>query len=413
MAWFTIILQAFGFTPNGPLLGSFASWAQSLIGNVAPRSLFAIFQSAAMGGYGVEILGNFSVIQCRRRSISTSNTLIHNLETTYPNSIDLKQTASIELKSETTIMLPSVKSILLAEDEATNSTLQHVKENPGSILAMGLGAGMVIAPGLVVAPAISAAGFTTEGVSAGSLAAGIQSVTEEVASNSAFAICQSYATGGFGTAVIHGFVQGTGVGVGFGSIFSKWKHNVKHCQSECLDNANGSKADGSGQEDNSGLNQDKEIKTTYLLSIFLQTRKMQLLQNMTSTAMIITGTALVVAPAIVVGPALIAAGFGVGGVAAGSAAAGIQSGIGSVVAGSAFATLQSAGAGGAGLAIVNGVAQGTGAVVAATGLATKLKLKTKFQGQGDGHSANGDQEETDGTQEGNDAEEMVSKSKKN
>ncbi|KAF5660530.1 hypothetical protein FCIRC_12125 [Fusarium circinatum] len=59
MAWFTtVILQAFGFTPNGPLLGSFASWAQSLIGNVAPRSLFAIFQSAAMGGYGVEILGN-------------------------------------------------------------------------------------------------------------------------------------------------------------------------------------------------------------------------------------------------------------------------------------------------------------------------------------------------------------------
>lgn len=34
-------------------------------------------------------------------------------------------------------------------------------------MAMGLGAGMVIAPGLVVAPAISAAGFTTEGVSAG------------------------------------------------------------------------------------------------------------------------------------------------------------------------------------------------------------------------------------------------------
>ncbi|KAF5239768.1 hypothetical protein FANTH_9847 [Fusarium anthophilum] len=57
MAWFTtIVLQAFGFTPNGPLLGSLVSWIQGLIGNVAPRSLFAIFQSAAMGGYGVEIL---------------------------------------------------------------------------------------------------------------------------------------------------------------------------------------------------------------------------------------------------------------------------------------------------------------------------------------------------------------------
>ncbi|CVK88635.1 uncharacterized protein FMAN_04798 [Fusarium mangiferae] len=58
MAWFTVILQAFGFTPSGPLLESFASWAQGLIGNVAPRSLFAIFQSAAMGGYGVDILGS-------------------------------------------------------------------------------------------------------------------------------------------------------------------------------------------------------------------------------------------------------------------------------------------------------------------------------------------------------------------
>jgi len=91
----------------------------------------------------------------------------------------------------------------------------------------------------------------------------------------------------------------------------------------------------------------------------------------------------------------------------GSAAAGIQSGIGSVAAGSAFAILQSAGAGGAGLAVVNGVVQAAGAIVGATGLATKIK------GQGDEHSANGDQEESDGTHEGNDAEEMVSKSKKN
>ncbi|KAF5601216.1 hypothetical protein FPANT_1823 [Fusarium pseudoanthophilum] len=56
MAWFTIILQAFGFTPSGPLLGSFAAWIQSLIGNVVAGSLFATLQSAAMGGYGVGIL---------------------------------------------------------------------------------------------------------------------------------------------------------------------------------------------------------------------------------------------------------------------------------------------------------------------------------------------------------------------
>ena len=46
----------------------------------------------------------------------------------------------------------------------------------------------------------------------------------------------------------------------------------------------------------------------------------------------------------------------------GSIAAGIQSTIGSVGAGSWFAALQSAGAGGYGVAIVNGVVQGVGAV---------------------------------------------------
>ncbi|KAF5683147.1 hypothetical protein FDENT_7330 [Fusarium denticulatum] len=325
-------------------------------------------------------------------------------------------------------MLPSVKSILLAEDEATNSALQCVKENPGSILAMGTGAGMVIAPGLVVAPAISAAEFTTEGVFARSLAAGIQSVTEDVASNSAFAICQSYATGGFGTAVTHGFVQGTGDVVGLGSIFSKWKHNVNCCKSESLDNADRPKADGSGQEDNTGLNRDREMEPASLILFLFSswtpqepeepnidavwtidylspfhlslTRKMQLLQNTSSTAMMATGAVLVVVPGLVATLILGILAFGAGGIAAGSAAAGIQSGIGSVAAGSAFATLQSAGAGGAGLAVVNGVVQASGAIVGASGLAAKLK------GQGDGHSANGDREETDGTHEGNDAEEM-------
>jgi hypothetical protein len=52
-------------------------------------------------------------------------------------------------------------------------------------------------------------------------------------------------------------------------------------------------------------------------------------------------------------------------VAIGSVAAAYQSGVGNVVAGSTFATLQSAGAGGAGAAIVNGIAAGTATAVAA------------------------------------------------
>ncbi|KAJ4039745.1 hypothetical protein NW758_008616 [Fusarium oxysporum] len=91
-------------------------------------------------------------------------------------------------------------------------------------------------------------------------------------------------------------------------------------------------------------------------------RIMQFTQDLLAPAAMAAGAAMVVAPVIVAGPALAVAGFGAGGIAAGSAAAGVHSGIGSVVAGSAFATLQSAGAGGFGLAVVNGVVQAAGVV---------------------------------------------------
>ncbi|OAG06973.1 uncharacterized protein CC84DRAFT_1204611 [Paraphaeosphaeria sporulosa] len=80
-------------------------------------------------------------------------------------------------------------------------------------------------------------------------------------------------------------------------------------------------------------------------------------------------TAAGVAAAPVVGVvaaplALGVAGFTAGGVAAGSMAAGIQAGIGNVAAGSIFAGLMSAGAGGAALAVVQGIAGGAAAAVA-------------------------------------------------
>ncbi|KAH6654318.1 hypothetical protein BKA67DRAFT_274924 [Truncatella angustata] len=91
------------------------------------------------------------------------------------------------------------------------------------------------------------------------------------------------------------------------------------------------------------------------------------------------GVVAVVAPAIIATPALGAAGFGAQGVAAGSLAAGVQGGIGNVIAGSAFATLQSAGAAGAGAAMVNGVVQAGGAGVAlGSGGLAWLKSKAKL-----------------------------------
>ncbi|KAL4881492.1 hypothetical protein BJY04DRAFT_189096 [Aspergillus karnatakaensis] len=77
---------------------------------------------------------------------------------------------------------------------------------------------------------------------------------------------------------------------------------------------------------------------------------------------------LVVAlPGALVAPVLSLAGYGPGGVQAASIAAGAQSAIGNVVGGSVFATLQSAGAGGAGYAIVTGATQVGAAVIGAAG----------------------------------------------
>ncbi|KKK23098.1 hypothetical protein AOCH_002012 [Aspergillus ochraceoroseus] len=80
----------------------------------------------------------------------------------------------------------------------------------------------------------------------------------------------------------------------------------------------------------------------------------------------VTGAVLIVVPGIVSAPLLASAGFTAPGVQAGSIGAAAQASIGNVAAGSAFAALQSAGAGGAaGLGIVNGIIQGSGAVMLA------------------------------------------------
>ncbi|KAF1831573.1 hypothetical protein BDW02DRAFT_571907 [Decorospora gaudefroyi] len=80
----------------------------------------------------------------------------------------------------------------------------------------------------------------------------------------------------------------------------------------------------------------------------------------------------------VAGKVLRVAGFARSGVVAGSAAAAYQAGAGNIVAGSAFATLQSAGAGGAGAAVVNGIAAGTATAVAVAATVPGLvKLDTE------------------------------------
>ncbi|PVH93422.1 hypothetical protein DM02DRAFT_661993 [Periconia macrospinosa] len=88
--------------------------------------------------------------------------------------------------------------------------------------------------------------------------------------------------------------------------------------------------------------------------------------NPIKTALIVMAIVVAVIIAIYLTPVILSAmGFTNAGIAAGSLAASIQSGIGAVTAGSLFAILQSAGAGGAGIIIVNVVVATTAAVVAA------------------------------------------------
>ncbi|KAL4776240.1 hypothetical protein BDW60DRAFT_203289 [Aspergillus nidulans var. acristatus] len=86
-------------------------------------------------------------------------------------------------------------------------------------------------------------------------------------------------------------------------------------------------------------------------------------ENPGSAASTAAGIAVIAAPGLVVVPTLSILGFGPGGVQACSFAASAQSVVGNVAAGSTFATLQSAGAGGAGSAVINGVAQAGGLAV--------------------------------------------------
>ncbi|KAJ5708646.1 hypothetical protein N7488_008447 [Penicillium malachiteum] len=75
------------------------------------------------------------------------------------------------------------------------------------------------------------------------------------------------------------------------------------------------------------------------------------------------GAVMLVAPGSVAAPIISTVGFKAGGIQAGSAAAALHGSIGNIASGSAFAIVQSAGAGGSGLAVVNGVAQVGGAAM--------------------------------------------------
>ncbi|KAK5992292.1 hypothetical protein PT974_05693 [Cladobotryum mycophilum] len=79
------------------------------------------------------------------------------------------------------------------------------------------------------------------------------------------------------------------------------------------------------------------------------------------------GLAIAAAPGIVAAPALAAVGFGAEGIVGASAASAVHGMLGNLGAGCVFSTLQSAGMGGYGVAIVNGVVTNIGGAVSAVG----------------------------------------------
>ncbi|PYH41098.1 interferon alpha-inducible IFI6/IFI27 family protein [Aspergillus saccharolyticus JOP 1030-1] len=85
-----------------------------------------------------------------------------------------------------------------------------VTENPEYILIGAASGAVVVAPGLIATPLLNTAGFTSAGVKAGSLAAGIQSGIGNVVAGSWFATAQSAAMGGYGGPILTGIVQMAG-----------------------------------------------------------------------------------------------------------------------------------------------------------------------------------------------------------
>ncbi|KAK4448411.1 hypothetical protein QBC34DRAFT_407387 [Podospora aff. communis PSN243] len=75
------------------------------------------------------------------------------------------------------------------------------------VAAVG-GLAVVAAPAILTAPALAAAGFTSAGPAAGSIAAGVQGAN--VVAGGLFATCQSAAMGGYGVAAVAGAAQAVG-----------------------------------------------------------------------------------------------------------------------------------------------------------------------------------------------------------
>ncbi|KXH50306.1 hypothetical protein CSAL01_09262 [Colletotrichum salicis] len=109
------------------------------------------------------------------------------------------------------------------EPSRLKKAIDWMRENPGTTASYGLSASslaVLAAPALVAAPALGLAGFGSQGIVAGSAAAGIQAGIGNVVAPSLFATLQSAGAAGYGAAVVNGVIQ-TGAGVS-ATAFAWW-----------------------------------------------------------------------------------------------------------------------------------------------------------------------------------------------
>ncbi|KAJ0305520.1 hypothetical protein COL516b_005215 [Colletotrichum fioriniae] len=125
-----------------------------------------------------------------------------------------------------------------------------VRENPGTTVCYGVSAGSLVvlaAPALVVAPALGLAGFGSQGIVAGSAAAGFQAGIGNVVAPSLFATLQSAGAAGYGAAVVNGAIQ-AGAGVS-ATAFAWWGAKKKDCgETDKEENAGGDSKPGAEQD---------------------------------------------------------------------------------------------------------------------------------------------------------------------
>ncbi|KAK1700908.1 hypothetical protein BDP55DRAFT_625174 [Colletotrichum godetiae] len=117
---------------------------------------------------------------------------------------------------------PDESEVESDEPSRLKKAIDWMRENPGTTTCYGLSASslaVLAAPALVAAPALGLAGFGSQGIVAGSAAAGIQAGIGNVVAPSLFATLQSAGAAGYGATVVNGVIQ---AGAGFSATAFAW-----------------------------------------------------------------------------------------------------------------------------------------------------------------------------------------------